>query len=315
MAVSDDRTGHLPDEILLAIFSLLPIKSIARVAVVCKRWNRLFHRIHLHPIMLDFGEEFSSGRSSNEVAGSVSLSLRLLGGNNLRGFKLIFYPSIPHMSNVNAWLQRLVDKDVEQLELDFCIDYGPLTLDEFTESEKKRFKLPSYLFGCKTITHLKLRRSDFSIPSNFSGFSFLTDLCLFNVNITDELLERMLATCPSLEILSLRECFELSVVNICGENLRLKSLAYLDNMCSSELKIHAPNLRVFHFNGDCFGYNFSNIPSLVDAIVCAVGANAYDFEYNRVYILDKLRHVEILTLCYAAIWVYAHLINPLFFFA
>lgn len=58
MAVNVDGTDHLPDEILLAIFSLLPMISLARVAAVCKRWNRLFHGLELNPLVIYSKQEY-----------------------------------------------------------------------------------------------------------------------------------------------------------------------------------------------------------------------------------------------------------------
>lgn len=95
-------------------------------------------------------------------------------------------------------------------------------LGEVTEV-KKTFKLPRCLFGCETVTHFRLSRSDFTVPSDFSGFASLAELRLFKVNITDGMPERVFATRPSVETLCLRECWDLSVVQICGATFRLES--------------------------------------------------------------------------------------------
>lgn len=92
-------------------------------------------------------------------------------------------------------------------------------------------------------------------------------------------------------------------MQICGATFRLESFVCM-GVSLEELHLHAPNLRVFHFNGDCSrSYNFADISSLVDAIVCAISRDAYDRDFNRVYMLDKIRHVEILTLTGLAPWV------------
>lgn len=177
-------------------------------------------------------------RRTGELLGSVGLSPRLLGGNKSKGFKLIFYSHTSFTNELEKWLTNK-SKRLSSISRPFML------LGEVTEVEKT-FKLPRWLFGCETITHFKLSRSDFTVPSGFSGFASLAELRLFKVNITDAMPERVFATCPSLETLCLRECWDFSVVNICGATLRFESFVYMD-VSLEELHHYAPNLLVFHF--------------------------------------------------------------------
>lgn len=90
------------------------------------------------------------------------------------------------------------------------------------------------------------------------------------------------------------------------------------------LDIHVPNLWTFHFNGDLHDLNIANFSSLVDAIICVVPPASYDLDFNWVNILDKLRHVEILTSCAVICFFfsiifkcvdYFHLSSNVFFFS
>lgn len=124
------------------------------------------------------------------------------------------------MSDLNNCLQRVAEKEIKERELDFSYHLG----DEV-------FELPACLFECKMITHFKLAYSDFRIPSDFSGFSFLRELCLSHVNITDEMLDTMLVTCPSMEILYLLECSLLFYISL-GNKIAAQVIgSYEDGPC------------------------------------------------------------------------------------
>lgn len=290
VAVNVDGTDYIPDEILLAIFSLLPMIYIARVAAVWKRWKRFFHSLELNPLVLDSKQEnfnsCSPDMTEEEWVAALDLCRRLLRGRKLKGFKFCFSPPDHLMYDLNNCLQRVAEKEIKELELDFSYHLG----DEV-------FELPACLFECKMISYFKLAYSDFRIPSDFSDFSFLGELYLSHVNITDEMLDTMLATCPSMEILYLLECSLLFYIRVYGTKLQLKSLAVL-KMDLAILDIYVPNLRTFHFNGDLHDLNITNFSSLVDAIICVVPPDSYDLDFNWVNILDKL---EILTLSCAVI--------------
>lgn len=168
----------------------------------------------------------------------------------------------------------------------------------------KPFKLPPCLFMCDSLTHMKLASCNFNLPSGFNGFSSLKALSLNDVEITCDMLQTMLLSCPALEILTLFECF-CGSLKASAPDLKLTKLtvAYCFGV---EIELFAPNLLSFHFNDEFFSYSLKNLSSLEDAIITTVGLNYAFYSYNRTMILSKIAHVKILTICDVILQVSFH---------
>ncbi|XP_058089597.1 F-box/FBD/LRR-repeat protein At1g13570-like [Magnolia sinica] len=294
---SYDKISNLPDSVLHNILSLMPTKSAIRTSILSRRWRYLWRDRSIYILILDNSEELASSRYPEEFVGAINLYVNLNHGKEIETLQLFFYPGDQYESDYEKWIEFAVEGGVKELDLDFCHLYLPFILIRGQPLEdRKPFKLPSKLFSCNSLTHLNLSRCDLNLPSNFNGFGSLKVLRLQWVNINDDMLQSMLSKCPILEKLSLIECNDVTSINISAPDLYLKSLM-VAHCYACELKIFAPNLQSLHFNADVNEYWFNNISSLVDAIVTAVGTNAYDFDYNRTKILSEIHHVKILTVC------------------
>uniref|UniRef100_A0A803L7B9 F-box/LRR-repeat protein 15/At3g58940/PEG3-like LRR domain-containing protein n=1 Tax=Chenopodium quinoa TaxID=63459 RepID=A0A803L7B9_CHEQI len=76
------------------------------------------------------------------------------------------------------------------------------------------FVVPSYLFLFKQLQSLNLEICAIKIPSSFRRFSFLRELSLRNVSISDDDLHHLILACPLLEKLALFRINELKHLNI-----------------------------------------------------------------------------------------------------
>ncbi|PKU78134.1 F-box protein [Dendrobium catenatum] len=124
-------------------------------------------------------------------------------------------------------------------------------------------------------------------------------LSISHSNIDTEMLQSILTECSLLEILSLRSCQHLAVINITVPDLKLKRLTIGDCFISDLLEIDAPKLQSFHYFGRlCSETNFTNISSLEDASIYSIGRNS---ELDYTYLLTDLSHIQILTLCTATL--------------
>lgn len=146
MDVAKDKTGQVQDEVLHVILSMLPIKSMARAAAVCQRWNYLLHTLCLHPLLIDLRNEFSSGTSRGELVGTLRLLPVLTRGNKVKRLILSLDPSFDRVSGIDDWFRWFAEKS-KKLELDFCIVYGrPSYFIKKLPKALKTFKLQDFLF-------------------------------------------------------------------------------------------------------------------------------------------------------------------------
>ncbi|XP_058089619.1 F-box/FBD/LRR-repeat protein At5g56420-like isoform X2 [Magnolia sinica] len=294
---SHDRISNLPEVVLHNILSLMPMKPAIRTSILSRRWRYLWRSRSIYTLISDSAEELVCSRSAEEFVDGVNRYINLNQGKEVDTLQFFFYPGDQYALDYERWIKFAIEGGVRELDLDFCHRYLPFILIWGRPMEdRKPFKLPSNLFSCDSLTHLNLSRCDLNLPSNFNGFRSLKVLHLQWVNINDDMLQSVLSKCSMLEKLSLIECDDVTSINISAPDLHLNSLT-VSNCYAGDLKIFAPNLQSLHFNADVNDYWFDNISSLVDAIVTAVGTNAYDFNYNRIKILSEIHHVKILTVC------------------
>jgi len=124
------------------------------------------------------------------------------------------------------------------------------------------------------------------------------------------MLVRLLANCPQLQSLELRECMSLRRIQVTRHHLQLKKLTVMH--CHNIIEIHiiAPFLDTFHFFGK-FPYIFSLglVPSLSDVIIMSTLRNYWQSQNNWEIMLIELYHVKVLTLCGSSLQVQINLLE------
>uniref|UniRef100_A0A7N0TLQ8 F-box/LRR-repeat protein 15/At3g58940/PEG3-like LRR domain-containing protein n=1 Tax=Kalanchoe fedtschenkoi TaxID=63787 RepID=A0A7N0TLQ8_KALFE len=106
--------------------------------------------------------------------------------------------------------------ELESLTIEVCKGYSDLP------GGFGGYKIPSCLFSCAGLKHLKLSSCVIEASCQVTGFSHLTRLELYRVDVSRGTLETIIGESPLLEKLSLRDCFikEDSLL-IYGPELRL----------------------------------------------------------------------------------------------
>lgn len=260
-----------------------------------------FQSLSISATTLDFGPEFASGKMPEEFAEAINQYLKLHAGNRLQKFRLFFCPLDTLLPDIENWIAFAVAKGVEELDLDLSMAFDRWT-GEFTNGAHS-FKLPGCLFHCKSLTNLCLSHCDFYPPSNFACFDCLQSLSLVYVSITEDILQRVLLSCPLLDNLSLKGCLSLDSIKVSAQDLRLQRLAIVDCWNVMEIEICAPKLRSFIYSGEhVFGDSFIDVSSLVDAFISALNAESSEPEHDYIKLLSDLSHVKILTVCPATLW-------------
>ncbi|PIA52465.1 hypothetical protein AQUCO_01000383v1 [Aquilegia coerulea] len=108
---------------------------------------------------------------------------------------------------LRLWLLRLSRKMLSHLSLLFKM------------STNNTYQIPSCLFSCQTLRNLELKDCKLILPSQYQGFSNLTNLKLLDVTLTNQTFESLLVKIPLLYRLSIINCKSLTNLIINAPNL------------------------------------------------------------------------------------------------
>ncbi|XP_057438373.1 F-box protein At4g09920-like [Lotus japonicus] len=173
MAPMADRISELPDEILLHILSFLPIEDIIATSLVSKKWRPLW----LSVPTLDFDQDRYFERYPekqqtyhiNSFIDFVCAALQERGSRQpIKGFRLLTYDESQSRHDyhyVNRWLNKAIQRGVENLEVDCYPGY----------------ELPSNFFNCTTLVVVKLHWAGSSLCNDFSSV-YLPSLKTLHLN-------------------------------------------------------------------------------------------------------------------------------------
>ncbi|CAM8884324.1 unnamed protein product [Rhodiola kirilowii] len=190
-----DRITKLPDEIIGHILGYLPICDAVRTCVLSGRWRYSWTKtVQLN---LYYDESMEKKMSSERF---FKLVLRVLASHIGPIHKCVLRPK-PYEDqevsdvkrDVNTWVRLLSTMDVKDLTFDCHSDmYG-------------RFKLPPYAFECLGLSCLTLQDCKLKYSIAFKGFPNLTRLHLSEVELHEDMLDKVISNCP-LEMLFLEHC-------------------------------------------------------------------------------------------------------------
>ncbi|WJX16174.1 hypothetical protein P8452_06244 [Trifolium repens] len=230
-----DRISCLPGHIIDRILSRLPIKEAVRTSVLSSKWMNKWHTIP----NLVFDRKCVSAIASQDPLVFESKYLKivnhvlLLHNGPINIFKFsdcgcdLISESL--VTDIARWIRHLSARSIKELVLEVCIE------------ERYKFKLPRCLFSCQSLHRLKLYSGWLKPPSTFQGFRNLKILELYHITITQNALEKLISRCPILEHLT---------------------LIGLDDL--TEIKIHAPNLKIFGILGEFVDFSFENTFQLTE---------------------------------------------------
>ncbi|PQQ13427.1 hypothetical protein Pyn_32015 [Prunus yedoensis var. nudiflora] len=238
--LGEDRISELPDEILIAIVSLLDIWEGGRTCVISKRWRFLWSSV----TCLNFdskGWGFTERLPKPCICGLFKI-LQSHQGSTLERLRIssCYLDSECCRSDVeNSIESAILQKRVQRLEI-----------------EDVRFSNDPYIFP----------ERPFKTPFGFSCTKSLTHLSFNNTNIHSRIVGHFLSHCPLLEHLCIRSSSEIYVLKVVGPSLRLKFLQISDCPSVVKIEIFAPNLVSFIYDGKGpyrTGIVMKHAPSLV----------------------------------------------------
>lgn len=315
-----DRISLLPDILRLHILSLLPRRCAIRTGVLSKEWKDLWKHRFSMVISLDFSEQRSGGLEPDELATQIRSIFLKYHCWRIDSFHLSLF-MLDHLRElVTSWIKHAVSRGVEDINLDFHPGQFIMQDDDLLIAES-RFTLCEHCFedknGCDpVIVVMSLRWCSLHPDFGFQNFRSLEVVCLFQVDLTGIMVERLVSNCPLLEALELRECDLLVYIRVSHPNSRIRRLVVIDCLNVEEIQISATNLQVFHSHGKFpRRYLFDSTPSLNDVIM----TSCIEEHLRKAEMVMEDNNIEALTLCSRALQVQIHLFphgvtSPLYLF-
>lgn len=259
-----DRISHLPEELLLKILSLLPLKDVVVTMVLSKRWQFLWMLVPRLEYDHDMYQDGEDKRFSRFVYSSLLLHEAPVL-ESLR-FKLDWKSSA---IDIGVWVRTAVKRCVRELDIEI---HSPSVVNPVI--------LPWSLYnaGCRMLVTLKLSNT-ILVDASSSPASFP---CLKNLSLVDmkypseEFVNEFLSSCPVLEDLVVEQCRDDNVTVLAVKIPSLKKLSLckstdVDEDKGSGFVIEAPLLESFdildHSYCGGFCYMMENMPEIVYANV------------------------------------------------
>ncbi|XP_057773763.1 F-box/LRR-repeat protein At3g26922-like [Salvia miltiorrhiza] len=275
---SRDRLSELPDSLILAILSLLPMKDVVATTLLSKRWQNLWTTVPC----LDF---FGGTNKLVEFRSFVCGALALWKGVKILKFSIGFLFHASFTSDLDSWLLFVIEKQVEELYLDLMHQYHLIC----------QYLAPQRLYSCPSIKKLSLICCALEISESVK-WNQLKNLTIQTTHPSSEdAMNYVLAGSPQLEVLEL--CTQLSEknLNIQSNSLKMLKIRIDSGEMKPMLRIWAPNLETLEFSGTPRYSCLLNVPSLTTAVLDFCNGGYGSDELVRQVILS-ISHVEKITL-------------------
>ncbi|RAL48137.1 hypothetical protein DM860_005561 [Cuscuta australis] len=238
-----DRISNLPDSIRQQILSFLETREAVRTSILSSRWRALSESLpSLHLNDSCCYRRLSGGEDDALKAMESPLSLRTnlyafldramksdMDINKLNLCLIHFDPELE--SRLDGWLASAVTRHVKELELKIC------------GWEHRTYSFPEDVLVSKVIQKLKLVNCKLSSPLLVDGqLLCLREIFLAQVIADNACMKILLASCPYLEILTLKDCYGLARLEICCLMKLEKVVFEYHGREVQVVKIEAPNL-------------------------------------------------------------------------
>ncbi|XP_074310764.1 putative F-box/FBD/LRR-repeat protein At5g56810 isoform X1 [Silene latifolia] len=265
-----DRLSELSEDILLSIVSSFTMKEVARLSLVSRRWEYIWHCFP-HLIFEDPRAMDNIRRNWKAIVVERPDFVRMVDrvveehlGTAIDELRITFDLDKKWQSYVDKWAAFALDKQVKRLEFNFTSPW--------------RYGRIRYGNGIV----LPMCDEPLDLPPKFTGFkSFLTSLCLKYVNVTDEFMDYVSHSCPSLENLCIVGSKYLTRMSGAFDQVKHLEVTLCRNM--KTIDISARTLRSFTMYSQHIQPRMAHASSLVE-----VSIGGYDDFYAVTYAIDSL---------------------------
>jgi hypothetical protein len=243
MEMEADRISNLPGSVIDHILSNLPMREAVRTSVLSSKWRYKWATLsHLAFDNQCFSVPFQDHTVVENKLVAIVEHVLLLHNGPIYKFKLS-HPDVQGIPNINRWILHLSRSSIKELVLEIW--------------KGKRYKMPSSLFSCHDLIHLKSSNCLLKPPLAFKGFRSLKSLDLQRVTMAQDVFGSLISSCPLLE--------RLTLMNFDG---------------FTHLNIDAPKLQFFYTGGAFEDISFENTPCLT---VISIGLYVNVGDKRRAY--------------------------------
>ena len=235
-----DRISCLPGHLIDQILSHLPIREAVRTSVLSSKWR--YKWASLPNLAFDnqcFAVSCQDPLIIRSKLARIVDHVLLLHIGPINKFKLS-HRDLIGVTDIDRWVLHLARRSIKEFVLEIW--------------KGQRYKIPSCLFSCQTLTHLELFNCWLKPPSTFEGFKNLKSLDLQHVTLAQDVFQNLISSCPLLE--------KLTLMNFDG---------------FTHLNVDAPNLQFFDVGGKFEDVSFENTFQLA---VVSIGLYL-NFEYDQ----------------------------------
>ncbi|KAH7838768.1 hypothetical protein Vadar_030920 [Vaccinium darrowii] len=266
-----DLFSALPDSLLVHVLSFLPIVYAVRTQVLSKRWQCLWTYTTSLVFRIDDGNSPGNGKSDDEFVAFVDKTLSLCNCSKIKKFGVQFVYESEYLSNVDMWTELVTAKGVEEFQLDFDCAFGEVTYSNYW--------LPQLLYTNSSFKVLQFNQC-YVMPEGVVSWNSLKKLSIGNAVLSEDLIQKILAGSPVLEILELYCLFgfnrlhvsnasmkKLILRDICEEGIVPEEYQIFNFADYSVLEISAPHLHSLEISGAFENKicQLGDVSSLVDA--------------------------------------------------
>ncbi|GMP83048.1 hypothetical protein CsSME_00037113 [Camellia sinensis var. sinensis] len=205
---TDDIVSGLPRNLIDNILERMPVRDAARTSILSRNWRYIWSSLpHLVLDKRFFADIIRNNPLYAYTFVSIISNILLLHSGPILKFSL-YIPNI-HCDwdlHVTQWLLFLSRNGIKELILD--------------NRNVKSYKLPSYVFSCPELTHLKLRNCVFKPPEVFGGFRNLISLHFEKMAFSANIFGALVPSVPLLETLNFSGCTGIEHFNIHSPKLK-----------------------------------------------------------------------------------------------
>lgn len=215
--MEDDRISNLPDDLLCHILSFLRTKQSVATSILSSKWKSLWRSVPT--LDLDYVPNNYTKEGYDHFIQTVIAVIQTLDLHQpIKKFRLRFTSYDDESTNINAWVNSVVQRGVQHIDLSIC----------FLQHLEQPSTNLSAIFTCSTLVVLKLEWLKLTELKPFSSI----DLPLLKVLHLDlvafselQCLTQLLSGCPVLEEFIAR-C-PIFYYDTTGSNRELKTLPKL----------------------------------------------------------------------------------------
>ncbi|THG16439.1 hypothetical protein TEA_021694 [Camellia sinensis var. sinensis] len=205
---TDDIVSGLPRNLIDNILERMPVRDAARTSILSRNWRYIWSSLpHLVLDKRFFADIIRNNPLYAYTFVSIISNILLLHSGPVLKFSL--YIPNTHCDwdlHVTQWLLFLSRNGIKELNLD--------------NRNVKSYKLPSYVFSCPELTHLKLRNCVFKPPEVFGGFCNLISLHFEKMVFAANIFGTLVPSVPLLETLNFSGCTGIEHFNIHSPKLK-----------------------------------------------------------------------------------------------